>query len=139
MNFLTEDDILLSIKQEFYTNVVAGLGPTQIDQLEAEAIEHLKSFLRHRYDVDTMFDQTGEDRHPLLLRHLKAVFLYDIHRRQNNRAIPDDVAADYEETNKWLRSVSKGEISPGFDKLPDDAQGSNDVRWTSETRREHGY
>lgn len=81
------------------------------------AVEEVKSYLapggtknyhdgRKRYDVDTIFSATGDDRNPLVLALCKSIAVYYIVQLSNVDIIEEKVRTRYERAVDWLEKVS---------------------------------
>lgn len=137
--FLTDDDILTSIRDIFFDHLTDE-DQTVIDKAEASAISKMKSKLSGRFDVDTIFTATGDDRDALILEYCVAIFLYRLHGRINPRKVPSKVKEQYDEAMAWLKGVMLGEENPVLPILPDDALGSNSARYGgSQTAKDNFY
>lgn len=121
--FISNEELLRHIKQEFLSNLTAGLTQAALDREEATAMGIVKSKLRHRYDVDLIFETDPRDQQ--VMNWLCTIMIYNLHRRQNNRGIPDDVSTDYDNTIKWLNDIRDGKEHPDLPLLPDNEDGSN--------------
>jgi len=91
------------------------------------AISEVKSYLtwndkkeyldgRPHYDVEKIFSQTGEDRHPLLLNHVITVAKYYIINLSNVDILMDNAEKRYDRAIDWLKLLSKGAVN--LDELP---------------------
>lgn len=127
--FISNADLLRQIRQEFLTNIQTGLSQTDLDREEAAALKTVLDKLRGRYDT-TSITATKDER---VVQWVCTIFLYKLHRRQNPRSVPDDVAADYEATINWLNDIRDGKEHPDLPVLPNDIDG-NEVKGTNDLR-----
>lgn len=132
--YITTQDLLRHIKQEFYNNVVAGFSQIELDKEESHALTLVFNKLRNRYDVVAIKAQSP--RNEQVVNWVTTVMIYNLHRRQNNRGIPDSVAADYDNVIIWLNDIRDGKEHPDLPLLPlnEDGSanlGSNDLRYGS--------
>lgn len=137
--FITNEDLVRQIKQEFLTNVTAGLTQAELDKQEDDALRTVLDKLRGRYDTTAI----TTDKDARVVGWVVTIFLYRLHRRQNGRGIPDNVSADYDATIAWLNDIRDGKEHPNLPPLPDDVNGnmtpgSNDLRSGSESPADNG-
>lgn len=134
--FITEADLKTVIKAEFYNNLIAGLAQADLDRIEAASLQTVLDKLRHRYDVDTLKSAVTKDER--IIQWVVTIMAYQLHRRQNSRGVPDNVATDYDATITWLNDIRDGKEHPDFPVLPNDEDGnedlgSNDLRYGGNT------
>lgn len=137
--FIEDEDLLRQIKQEFLTNITAGLAQTELDKQEADALKTVLDKLRGRFDVATI----TTDKDARVVGWVVTIFLYRLHRRQNSRGIPDNLSTDYDATISWLNDIRDGKEHPDLPLLPDDVDGNatlgnNDLRSGSKTPSDNG-
>lgn len=130
---LSNNDIHRSMRAEAYDNLIAGLTTVELDRAEATAIEATKSKLRGRYN----FNEMVTTKSPLLIEWVVTIYLYHLHRRQNPRLVPDDIATGYDQCIQWLNDVRDGKEHPDLpliiDENGDPDIGTNDLRSGSQT------
>ena len=129
--FITNQDLLRQIRQEFLTNLQAGLAQADLDKEENAALITVMDKLRGRYDVTAI--KAADPKDDRVVQWVCSIFLYKLHRRQNPRAVPEDVAADYEATIQWLNDIRDGKEHCDLPLLPDDSDG-NPVPGTNDLR-----
>jgi hypothetical protein len=139
--FITADNLKAVIKTEFYNNLVAGLSQTELDRIEGTAISTIKDKLRGRYDVAAIFSGVPKD--DRIIQWIVNIMIYQLHRRQNPRAIPENISADYQDTITWLNDIRDLREHPDFPPLPNDElgaeqKGANDLRFGSKKPFEFG-
>lgn len=111
--FLTEEDITTHVQFVFIEESIED-DEEAIERAEIENISLIRSKLSGRYNMEEAFDQTGEHRHPLLVRCLVKLVIYDVIRRNAPRKIPADVKEDYKDAIKWLDNVNAGIERPNL-------------------------
>lgn len=135
MPFITDDDYKKQIKE---TNLLAMIEddlPTREDA-ELSAISQVKDYLFQLYDTDAIFDATGTDRHPYLVRCVINVILYILHQRLPKRMIPDLIQKNYDETITYLERVNDGKIAADLPPLlKEDDSPRTMFRWGSSEPR----
>lgn len=120
MSFITDTDYTLVATQKAL-EAISQVSSSIRTMAENEAIEEVSSYLRARYDVDEIFEQTGTDRNPQVVMYCCDVALY--HMSAN---LPQRIGAEIREERylkaiEWLEKVAKGEVSPNLPKNEDSA------------------
>lgn len=72
------------------------------------AISFAKSKLMKAYDVEAIFSRQGEERHPLLLKIIKDIALWELIGLANPSIDYQDKKFRYEQAVDWLTAVYKG-------------------------------
>ena len=133
MAFIDKIDYAAVIRTNILDDITE-VDDTKIDACEERAIERVKGYLNNRYDVVTIFAQTGAARHPLVLMYTMDITLYYLHRLINYRKVPMHRAEAYKEAMDWLEKVSEQKINPP--NLPFLTTDDKDyIRWGSNTKR----
>lgn len=70
MSFLTQEELKTIAPSEFVT-IVAGADTGLVDEVIKEMISLMKTNLGAYYDVDEIFNKTGDDRNLTVLLYLK--------------------------------------------------------------------
>lgn len=110
MAFITDADYLDQIR-DANLQAMTESDPTIRENAEATAIEMVEGYLFERYDTDAIFAQTGTDRNRVVLRCVKHITLYDLHKRLPKRLVPEHVLNDYRESVTLLERINGGEYS----------------------------
>jgi hypothetical protein len=105
MSFLTQAELKTIAPTEFVT-IVAGADTGLVDEVIKEMISLMKTNLGAYYDVDEIFNKTGDDRNLTVLLYLKWLVWYHLKKRRKPGAALND--EDYNEAMKWLEDVSTG-------------------------------
>ena len=130
MAFIAKTDYRFSISLSVL-NSLTGNDDTIIDEISAEAVEEMKSYLATRYDTTTIFAATGSNRNKSLMMYCKDISLYHLYSISTMMAIPNTRVNRYNKALKWLEEVSEQKINP--DGLPVSTKslvkiGSNEKR-----------
>ena len=72
----------------------------------------MKSYLCSRYDTETVFNQTGEERNKTLVMYCKDIALYHFYSISTMMPIPEVRVNRYHKAIKWLEQVSEQKINP---------------------------
>ncbi|MBK5719782.1 DUF1320 family protein [Dysgonomonas sp. Marseille-P4677] len=98
------------------------------------AIEEVRSYLapnnkkefddgRPLYDVDKIFEATGNDRNALIVRYCLSIAAWYICELANVDIIHEQVKERYDRAIAWLKSVVKGDANPRLPILNTDNNG----------------
>ena len=110
-SFLSKPDYIYSINILVLDELTGG-DDGIIDELSAEAVEEVKSYLNARYDVATIFDATGPERNKTILMYCKDIGLYHIYSIYTFREIPAIRVTRYKKAIHWLEQVCEQRINP---------------------------
>ena len=108
MAFITKSDLEPFITQDDLSVLSEGVAHN-ITASIAEAESTVKDYLRNRYDVNAIFDQTGDSRNVSILGKTIDICLFLLHRKMPSNMIPERRVFLYETAMHWLEDVSKGE------------------------------
>lgn len=122
MAFITEADYSTAIKTEIKNIVTEGNSNVQGSaELAAQAL--IESYLNTRYNVATIFNATGSNRHPLIIMYMIDIALYHMHARINPRNIPDLRVKRHDDAIEWLKMVQAGKLTPKLPAVEDGVDG----------------
>lgn len=140
--FINQDDYNSVIHQEILEAVIRN-DYTLLEVIEDQAVAEMSGYLASRYDVDTIFAQTGEDRNNLILMFAKDITLYHLHAIYNPVKFPMIRKDRYDQAIEWLRQVRDGEINPTGLPLATDDDGNEggqiNYEMSSNTKRNNHY
>ena len=111
MAFLEKNDYRFSISLTVLDSLTGG-DDLIIEEISAEAVEEMKSYLCSRYDVTPIFEYTGNDRNKSLVMYCKDIALYHFYSISTMMPIPEVRVNRYHKALKWLEYVSKQKINP---------------------------
>jgi hypothetical protein len=121
MVYLTDNDLKTHAFTQFITESDADFLDAR-NESELQNIEIIKSKLGARYDTAVLFNiplygaqdyAIGDNgRHPLIVRVLTKMVIYDIINRNSARKVPSDIKDDYTWCMKWLDSVMRNHENP---------------------------
>lgn len=105
------------------------------------AMEEVRSYLAHRYDMDKAFSAEGRERNPQLLHMVKVIALYHIVQLSNVDMIYDRVKADYDAAVTFLNRVADGKLNPSLPLIPveENEHGNEETLWGSDTKLRNNY
>jgi phage gp36-like protein len=111
MAFLTKTDFRFSISITVL-NSLTGNDDTIIDEIAAEAVEEMKSYLSLRYDTNLIFAATGINRNKSVMMYCKDIALYHIYSISTATVIPEQRVNRYKKAISWLEEVNEQSINP---------------------------
>jgi hypothetical protein len=122
--FLTPEDVKAHIIDQFLNERGAETPTAILEKLELQNIEIIKTKLKGRYNVEEIFNATGDERHYLIIMILCKLVIYNFLRRNAARKVPQDYLKEWEWAMKVLEKIKAGKEVP--DGLPrvEDTQGN---------------
>ena len=129
-NFIDIRDYDSAIHREILDSLLKGdamADPAIIEVCEDQAISEMKSYLGHYYDVETIFSQRAEQRHPLILMMCLDITIYHIFCIHNPYKMSDIRKDRYERAVTWMKEVAKGIIT--IDGAPKKEVTEGSVPW----------
>lgn len=111
MPFIKKPDYFSSINTEVLDGLTGG-DDTIIDELSAEAVEEMKSYLNARYDVKLIFGAVADARNKTVLMYTKDIALYHIYSMYGLMAVPENRTTRYKKAIQWLEQVCQQKINP---------------------------
>ncbi len=133
--FITGDDLRTTIYQRFIDESKSDFEE-RVEKIEKQRIAFIKSKIAERYDVNSIFETTGEDRHELLLKYLCDMIVFDLIRTNATRKVPADFMLRYTDAKKWFQDIRDGKESP-YD-LPVLTEASPSL-WHGSSRNDNFY
>lgn len=97
----------------------------QIDQITMEdetivmtaietAMEEIRAYLSHRYDMNKVFGAQASARNPQVLHLVKVIALYHIVQLSNVDMLYERVKADYDAAVVFLNRCADGKLNPSL-------------------------
>lgn len=117
--YLTENDYKRLIYDEDL-EVVEQATESIRQAAEKSAEAYFKGFLRGRYDVDALFELTGDDRNDELIMFMIDEVLFTLHSSLPGNLMPEIRMIRKENVDKWLEKIQKGIIQPDFPTIDDE-------------------
>lgn len=132
--FITVADVFTHL----YPESIAAISGTD-ERLLAMALDagtlEVKGYL-HRFDTDTLFAATGDERNALLLLFTKDVAVWHYINIANPSIDMDVREKRYNAAIAWLRGVQKGSIIPDFPPtLTDEGKADIQIKIGSNPKR----
>jgi len=110
-SFITSTDYPAVIHADILTALTRS-DATIIEEAEDRALEEMKGYLSSRYDVNNIFNKTGNNRNKVILQYALDIAIYRLHIIHNPQKMPESRVVLYEQALEWLKQVSKGYINP---------------------------
>lgn len=138
--YITSTDYSPYIRDGRLTQLIDN-NPGLLDEVEATAIAIVKDALYSRYDVEVIFAQTDDDRHPQVVRWVLVLCLYFLHERLPDRLIPERVVKNYDDVMQTLTDIEDGKKSTDLPLLdPPEGYGQiSKFRWGSRAGRSQDF
>lgn len=113
-----------------------------LDDAEEEAVQEVKDALFGKYDVQKIFNKTGNARPKNVLRWVKVLTISMIYERIPDELIPEQVLKNAEEVRKILDAIADGKRSvdlPLQEVVNEDGTTGHltKFRWGSNSSRSH--
>lgn len=109
--FLELTDYPTVIHNEILTALTRG-DNTLVDLASNNAVEEMKGYLNARYDIVTIFAQTGSSRNSIVLKYALDIAVYNLYMQHNPQKLTEVRQLAYERAFKWLSEIQKGNINP---------------------------
>ena len=135
MNFITPEDLSVTIRDR-KLQMILDQDNSILDDAEKLAIATVQSSLAPKYDLDIIFNTTGDDRSLVLVRYIINLMTYYIYERIPDKLVPERVIKNYNDTTKSLLAIEDGKknmILPH--KTKTDGSLQTKFRWGSEKPR----
>lgn len=117
--FISKEE-LKSHLYDYQVDQITDNDDTIVTSAIDTAVAEVKSYLANRYDVATIFAQTGTDRSALIVEHVKVCAVYHLLLLCNVDAIYDRYEKAYDRSIKFLKDVADGLLSPDLPYLQTD-------------------
>lgn len=129
-NFIQEEDYEVQVRQEILRLLDGSNERTALMQAERFAISQIRKYIGGRYDCNTVFSATGEDRDDYIVMITIDIVIYHLWAKKAPKAIPGHRKERYSDALDWLTNVGSGEMPTDLPQLStDDYKG--DVRISS--------
>lgn len=143
MSFLTKTE-LATVADLAIVDIITGLDDSITEQIIAESIDIMSSYLSNYYDPLVIFAAAGEARSLMVLKHLKDIVIYEVYLR-HTREMNEVAKVRYEESMNWLEKMNTGEFKDNRLPVPEDtiespgAQDGQDIRFGNGNKYESSF
>lgn len=128
--FVTEEDYKVVIG-EAGLKLYSQTDPENRERAEAEAIEEIAGYLRHKYDCNAIFTSTADRRNKLLVMYTCDIALYHMSASASARMGAEIRKERYERAITWLQDLHAGKITADLPLLAGDDGKPLGVSWGS--------
>lgn len=136
MAFLLKADLYSKILQDELDEITRS-DDTIVANVLSAAESEMKVYLYDSYDVDTIFAQTGDDRHQLLVQIGADIAIYFLFARSQAGINIDDRKARYDRAINWLKAAKKSENYADLPRRESTVQ--THITYGSNTKRDNYY
>ena len=132
--YLTTDDFNKSIYPEI-RNAISRGDATYVEHQINIALSIIRAKLSIKYDMDTEFSKTGNDRNHLLLSIAKNIAIYNLYDTQET--IPEHRVKRYDDAMDFLKDIVNGKaVLVGLALVPqEDTSVKGNMAFGSEPKR----
>lgn len=110
MAFLTKEELKTVVTKEVI-DLITNTDDSIVDEIIAESIAIMESFLFRYFDTKLIFLSEGNARSRVVVKFLKDITIYEIYQRRT-RTMNEVAQNRYNEAMNWLDQIAKGNISP---------------------------
>lgn len=113
-NFITKVDYKVHIRTYRLDQILEAQDEDEdliLDAAENEAISVISDALAPKYDVNLIFNQSGDNRHKTILRWAKVLVIYYIYERIPDEMVPERVVKNYEHVLERLKYIEQGKAN----------------------------
>ena len=119
--FINESDYDVQVRQEILSLLDTSEGNANLGIAERMAIDQIKQYIGGRYDCDTIFSATGENRDMFIVMITIDIALYHLWSKRAPRKIPELRAQRYQDALDWLKGVGDGTLKSDLPQLDGDS------------------
>ena len=119
--FITVEE-LRTVSTIQVVNLITNNQEPVVTDLINENVDLMKSYLFKYYDVEAIFNATGDNRSKVVLKHLKSLMIYDLYLIRNKEA-SRELENKYAEAMGWLEKISIGKIDADLPRKQVDTNG----------------
>jgi len=108
MAFLTKEE-LNTVGDLNLIDLLTDVNDDIVTDIIDESIDKMKGYLSRFYDIDTIFNATGDARKKSIVKRLKDIVIYEIYER-HTRETNAVAGRRYAEAIDWLEKSYTGEL-----------------------------
>lgn len=97
---------------DYQVDQITDGDTTIVDTAIDTAVAEVKSYLANRFDVQAIFSQSGNSRHPLIIEHVKVCACHHLLHLANVDALYDRYDQAYQRSIEYLQKVADGALTP---------------------------
>lgn len=105
--FITQEELRTAIYEYQLAEITGGdTDDIALRHAIAAAVSEASSYLAAKYDIRAIFSAEGDDRHPLLVEHVKSIAVWYLLKRSNTDLLFERAKEYYTAAVEWLRLVA---------------------------------
>lgn len=136
--FCTPDE-LKTVACQYRIDQITMEDETLVVTALETAMEEVRSYLSHRYDMQKAFGASGNERNAQLLHLTKVIALYHLVQLSNVDMLYDRVKADYDAAITFLNRCADGKLNPSLPVLEQAGAAGTDTLWGSDPKLNNNY
>ena len=109
-DYLTKND-LKTVAPTNFISALTDADEALLSRIVAERVAFAAQYLAPRYSAKALLTARGRNRHPLLLKYMKDLIMYDLLSRQTRQHMSEAAQARYQEALDWFGEVQQGSIA----------------------------
>jgi phage gp36-like protein len=106
--FLSQNE-LKTVADKAIIVLITDMDEEIVDQVIAESIDLMSSYLSRYYDVQNIFNKQGAARNLTVLKYLKDIVIYEVYMR-HTRQINEAAQKRYNEAMNFLEKLNTGDF-----------------------------
>lgn len=123
MIFLNKQDFDVQVREEILS-ILQHESDTALDTAELMAIDQIKQYIGGRYDTQTIFSLTNNDRDHFIIMITIDLLLYHLWSKKAPRRMPEFRSQRYQDALDWLNKVGTGKITAQLPQLSSQAENA---------------
>ena len=124
-NFIQETDYEVQARKEILSLLDDTDQRTAILKAERFAVSQIRKYIGGRYDCDTIFSATGDDRDDYIIMITIDITLYHLWSKKAPKSVPEHRKIRYNDALDWLTNVGSGEMPTDLPQLSTDTYKSD--------------
>lgn len=137
--FITKEEIKTHL-YDYQVDQITDNDDTIVTNAIDTAVAEVKSYLANRYDVATIFAQSGSDRSALVVEHVKVCAVWHLLILCNVDAIYERYEKAYDRSIAYLKQVADGLLTPDLPyKESSDGRPAGTVQLQSQPKFSHSF
>ncbi|MDR0829653.1 MAG: DUF1320 domain-containing protein [Prevotellaceae bacterium] len=125
--FITDVDYTVQARQEILSLLDDSIDNVAIRRSEQYAISEIRKRVGRRYDMDAVFNKTGEQRDMYIVMITIDIAIYHLYSQKAPRKIPEYRDVRYRDAIEWLNAVGSGTVSAELP-MPSEEEYQGEVR-----------
>lgn len=137
--FCTPDE-LKNVAYQYQIDQITMNDDTLVVTALETAMEEIRSYLSHRYDMKKAFEAQESERNLQILHLTKVIALYHLVQLSNVDMLYDRVKGDYDTAITFLNRCAEGKLNPSLPPLQsEDTTTGGTLEWGSDTKLKNNY